>query len=123
MQRQDLSTFEPPSTSHPVRDANRADPLLMTIPEAARRAGIGVRQLRRAVRLDEVDSVAIGGWPRVYWDSVVMWISRQRVRPTEDVKQKAAEAVERRLRRSRSAARSNEDRERSDRLTLAPPLT
>ena len=105
MPRQDLSTFEPPSTSHPVRDANRADPLLMTIPEAARRAGIGVRQLRRAIRSDEVEAVLVGSWPRVRWESVVRWIGSQRVRPTEDVKQKVAEAVQRR----RSRQGGNED--------------
>jgi hypothetical protein len=75
------------------------DPLLMTIPKAARRAGIGVRQLRRAVRLEEVEAVMIGSWPRVRWESVVRWIENQRVRPSEDVKRKVAEAVERRCKR------------------------
>jgi hypothetical protein len=68
----------------------------MTIPTAARRAGIGVRQLRRAVQLEDVEAVMVGSWPRVRWDSVVRWIGSQRVRPSEDVKQKVAEAVERR---------------------------
>jgi hypothetical protein len=76
-------------------------PLLMTIPTAARRAGIGVRQLRRAVQLNDVKAVMVGSWPRVYWDSVLRWIGSQRVRPTEDVKRKVAEAVQRRSKRQR----------------------
>jgi hypothetical protein len=75
------------------------DPLLMTIPTAARRAGIGVRQLRRAVQLNDVKAVMVGSWPRVYWDSVVGWLYGQRVRPTEDVKRRVAESLERRGRR------------------------
>ncbi len=71
----------------------------MTIPKAAKRAGIGVRQLRRAVRFEEVEAVMVGSWPRVRWESVVRWIWSQRVRPSEDVKQKVAEAVERRSKR------------------------
>jgi hypothetical protein len=82
------------------------DPMLMTIPRAARRAGIGVRQLRRAVRLEDVEAVMIGNWPRVRWDSVVRWIGSQRVRATEDVKQKVAEAVQRR--RSRQSGKEDE---------------
>jgi len=81
-------------------------PMLMTIPRAARRAGIGVRQLRRAVRFEEVEAVMVGSWPRVRWESVVRWIGSQRVRPTEDVKQKVAEAVQRR--RSRQNGKEDE---------------
>ncbi len=80
--------------------------MLMTIPRAARRAGIGVRQLRRAVRFEEVEAVMVGSWPRVRWESVVRWIGSQRVRPTEDVKQKVAEAVQRR--RSRQSGKEDE---------------
>ena len=75
------------------------EPVLMTIPKAARRAGLGVRQLRRAVQLGEVEAMMVGSWPRVRWESVVRWIESQRVRPSEDVKQRVAEAVERRSKR------------------------
>jgi predicted SprT family Zn-dependent metalloprotease len=90
----------------PSQSAQSAEPLLMTIPKAAKRAGIGVRQLRRAVRLEDVKAVMVGSWPRVHWESVVRWIGSQRVRATEDVKQKVAEAVQRR--RSRQARKEDE---------------
>ena len=86
----------------PRSQGSRGDsgaPMLMTIPKAACRAGIGVRQLRRAVRLEDVEAVMVGSWPRVRWESVVRWIGSQRVRPTEDVKRKVAEAVQRRAKR------------------------
>jgi hypothetical protein len=100
MQKENRSSIEAPSTGHPGPSdrgsGDRAEPLLMTIPRAARRAGIGVRQLRRAVRFEEVEAVMVGSWPRVRWESVVRWIGSQRVRPTEDVKRRVAEAVQRR---------------------------
>ena len=65
-----------------------------------------MRQVRRAVQLEEVEAVMVGGWPRVRWDSVVRWIESQRVRPCEDVKQKVAEAVQRR--RSRQSGKEDE---------------
>ena len=109
MQKKDQSSLDPPSTGRPGRSRwgsnDCAEPLLMTIPGAARRAGIGVRQLRRAVRLEDVKAVMVGSWPRVHWESVVRWIGSQRVRATEDVKQKVAEAVQRR----RSRQGGNED--------------
>ncbi len=109
MQKKDQSSLDPPSTGRPRssdwRSSDGTEPLLMTIPVAARRAGIGVRQLRRAVRFEEVEAVMVGSWPRVRWESVVRWIGSQRVRPTEDVKQKVAEAVQRR----RSRQSGNED--------------
>jgi hypothetical protein len=83
----------------PHSQGDSGAPLLMTIPTAARRAGIGVRQLRRAVQLNDVKAVMVGSWPRVYWDSVVGWLYGQRVRPTEDVKRRVAESLERRGRR------------------------
>ena len=54
-------------------------PLVMTLPAAARRAGVGVRQLRRARDRGELAVFIIGGWSRVRWDDVISWITRQRL--------------------------------------------
>ncbi len=52
---------------------------LCTIPEAARRTGLGLRQLRRAIQAGEVSVYQIGSWPRVRWRDVVEWIERSRL--------------------------------------------
>ena len=51
---------------------------LCTIPEAARRSGLGLRQLRKAVQAGEVSVYQIGSWPRVRWRDVLAWIDRHR---------------------------------------------
>jgi excisionase family DNA binding protein len=51
---------------------------LVSIPEAARRLGIGLRQMKRAVRCGELPVFAIGGWPRLRWRDVLAWISTRR---------------------------------------------
>ena len=56
-------------------------PVLATIPVAARLAGVGQRQLRRATRNGEIVTYMVGGWPRVRWADVVEWIEGQRVAP------------------------------------------
>ena len=57
---------------------------LMTLPEASRRVGLSMRQLRRARERGELAIYLIGGWPRVRWVDVVAWIEsrRQTVRAT-----------------------------------------
>lgn len=58
---------------------------LCTIPEAARRSGLGLRQIRRAIATGEVSVYAIGSWPRVRWREVVAFIeARRRVTPSEE---------------------------------------
>ena len=54
-------------------------PELMSKPAACRRAGIGARQLDRAIASGDVPKFLIGGWPRVRWRDVVRWIESQRV--------------------------------------------
>ncbi len=51
---------------------------LLTKPEAARRAGIGLRQIRRACGDGELAEYRIGGWPRVRWAEVLAWIETTR---------------------------------------------
>ena len=57
---------------------------LITLPEASRRVGLSMRQLRRARERGELAIYLIGGWPRVRWVDVVAWIEsrRQTVRAT-----------------------------------------
>jgi excisionase family DNA binding protein len=57
--------------------------LFVTIPEAARRAGIGRRQLRRAVARGELPVFDLGGWPRVRWSDVERWFASRR-RPVRE---------------------------------------
>jgi excisionase family DNA binding protein len=59
--------------------ADRAAELL-TVPGVARALGVGVRQLRRAVRAGEIPTYAIGGWPRVRRADVDAWVASRRVR-------------------------------------------
>jgi hypothetical protein len=56
---------------------------LLTKPEAARRAGVGLRQIRIACDRGELAEYRIGAWPRVCWHEVLSWIERQRVRPAD----------------------------------------
>ena len=51
---------------------------LITLPAAARRLGIGRRQLKRAVHGGELPLFRIGGWPRVRWRDVLAWIEGRR---------------------------------------------
>lgn len=50
-----------------------------TIPQAAKRLGIGRRQLKRATEVGDVAVYQVGGWPRVRWSEVLRWIESQRV--------------------------------------------
>jgi hypothetical protein len=69
-------------TERPTADDS---PELLTLPTAARRAGVGLRQLWRARHRGELSVYLIGGWPRVRWTDVLAWIERQRdgKRPAE----------------------------------------
>jgi excisionase family DNA binding protein len=64
---------------------------LLTLPRAARRAGVGVRQLRRAVKNGDLPVFQVGAWPRVRRSDLFRWISSQRVRPTDHAHRRLAE--------------------------------
>lgn len=53
----------------------------LTLPTAARRAGVGLRQLRRARDRGELPCYRIGGWDRVRWLDVLAWLHRCRLDP------------------------------------------
>ena len=55
---------------------------LCTVPEAARRSGLGLRQLRRAIETGEITTFQIGGWPRLRWAEVEKWLESHRCRST-----------------------------------------
>ena len=71
------------------------EPELLTLPAAARRAGIGVRQIRRAVKCGELPVYQVGAWLRVRWVEVIRWICSQRVPTTSHARQRVAEVLER----------------------------
>jgi hypothetical protein len=52
--------------------------LFVTIPAAARRAGLGLRQIRRAIEREELAVFDIGGWPRLRWDELELWFASRR---------------------------------------------
>ena len=79
-----------------------ADPELLTVPSAARRAGIGIHQLRGAIREGALPVYEVGSWPRVRWREVVRWIDAQRVPITSHAKWRVAEIL---AREARSTAR------------------
>jgi hypothetical protein len=51
---------------------------LLTLPAAARRSGIGIRQLRRAAERGDLVVLQVGGWPRVAWSDVIQWLEHCR---------------------------------------------
>lgn len=55
---------------------------LLTLPAAARRAGVGLRVLRRARERGELPTYQLGAWPRVRWHDVLLWIAARR-RPAQ----------------------------------------
>lgn len=73
----------------------QAPPEFLTLPAAARRSGIGLRQLRRARDHGELDVFEVGGWSRVRWLSVLAWIERQRVDVDGLTKRRVGEALKR----------------------------
>ena len=47
---------------------------LLTLPTAAKRVGVGLRQLRRARDHGELRTYLVGGWTRVRWQDVLRWL-------------------------------------------------
>ena len=52
----------------------------VTIPAAARRLGIGRRQIDRAVESGALPVYDMGAWPRVRWADVTQWVEAQQRR-------------------------------------------
>ncbi len=73
---------------------------LLTLPRAARKVGVGVRQIRRAVRCGDLPAYQIGAWPRVRRSDLFRWISSQRVRPTDHAHRRLAEVRARERKKS-----------------------
>ena len=73
-------------------------PELLTIPCAAKRLGIGRRQIERAIANGELAVHQIG-WRRVRWTELLRWIDSQRVEPTHDAKAHAKARVDEVLQR------------------------
>lgn len=71
------------------------EPEFLTLRAAARRAGIGVGQLRRAVRLGDLPVYQLG-WPRVRWSEVLRWINAQKVPVMRHARRRLAEVLGRR---------------------------
>ena len=51
---------------------------LLSVPEAARRVGVGLRQLKRGIDSGQLPVYDVGGWPRVRWREVLTWIETRR---------------------------------------------
>ena len=74
---------------------------LFTVPAAARRLGVGERQLRRAIGAGELDTYEIGKWTRVMWGDVLRWArSKRAVPPTSHAQRRVAEILAREGRKS-----------------------
>ena len=71
---------------------------LVTLPEAARRLGIGVRQLYGARNRGEIRVHRIGAWQRVRWSDVQRWVEWHSVRPSTHARERLAEVLEREAR-------------------------
>jgi len=70
-----------------MKEKASVEPILLTLPEAARRVGIGVRQLRLARDRGQLLIYRVGTWPRVRWSDVCAWLERHREQPTEHVRE------------------------------------
>jgi hypothetical protein len=81
--------------AHVQLAATHEVPEFLTLPAAARKAGIGVRLLRRATQLGELSVYQVGNWPRVRWRDVLRWIDAQRVPVTSHAKSRVAEVLAR----------------------------
>ena len=71
-----------------------------TLPEAARRYGIGLRTLRRAARVGAFPLYsAETTWPRVCFSEVEAWVRSTRIVPTAAVEARVAEVLDREVTR------------------------
>jgi excisionase family DNA binding protein len=56
-------------------------PAFVTVRGAARRAGVGLRQLQRAIDAGHLAAYQVGGWRRVKWTDVTSWLASCLVKP------------------------------------------
>lgn len=61
-----------------MRRSEPEQPEFLTLPAAARRAGVGLRQIHRARNNGEIAVFRVGGWNRVRWRDVLDWIEERR---------------------------------------------
>lgn len=66
------------------RATHQSGPALVTLREAARSTGLGLRQLRRARERGELPVYRVGGWCRVRWADVLAWLEAHRERRAEE---------------------------------------
>ncbi len=80
----------------PHERESSAGPALLTIPRAAREAGVGVHRLRAAVRCGAIPAYQTGAWVRVRWTDVVAWIESLRAPTSSHARRRVAEIMARR---------------------------
>lgn len=72
--------------------ANIEETAWPTIREAARRAGLGERPLRSAIRRGELSlHIVPDAWPRLHWPDVEAWLRSHRVERTSHARARVAE--------------------------------
>ena len=71
---------------HMARNAND-HPDFLTLPKAAARSGIEVRELKRAIRTGRLPAyLGAGRWARVFYPEVISWMRGTQLDPEEDVR-------------------------------------
>ena len=75
-----------------MRQPTTNDHEFITVPELARRTGIGAKRLRRAIRDGDLVAYTFGtAWPRVSWAEFEKWMRGTRVRVTSHARRRVAE--------------------------------
>ena len=73
----------------------KLEPEWGTIPQAARRFGLGVKMVRRMAREGAFPVyLERSGWPRVKYTEVEIWLRSTRLRPTSHARARLAEVLE-----------------------------
>jgi excisionase family DNA binding protein len=62
-------------------DGGLPAPAFITVRGAARRAGVGLRQLERAIDAGHLPAYQVGGWRRVKWTDVTSWLAACLLKP------------------------------------------
>ena len=65
---------------------------LLSVPEVARRTGLGLRQLRRGIKQGELRTFDFG-WPRLKWCEVCAWIESREIAPDPDGTSKSSSGL------------------------------
>ena len=74
-----METIESSVSGNERSELNR----FVTLPEASRQTGIGLRQFRRAIESGRLQVFDIGSWPRVRWSEVLAWVETTRRASTD----------------------------------------